>query len=312
MMAKRAEELAGVFLEENGKVNKYPFTNGKIFRFCEEIGKDFFSLEDKDFITFFLKYVKINSVATMDAYRATFSKFYQWCIDGGYTGNRNIFEESVYLDPDTLADYMAKECPVYYFQEEDIDYLCRKTGGDLLAESLIRLFYEGAASYDEIIYLKREQIDFDGSRISFLNRSMRISPELSRLLYEISQETFYLEDAYGRKICHLKEGEVFCYNVSNDTEKNRKQFLKRKLDAVSQKCGRKVTSKLLYQSGLFHKLKAACKDEDELITMLYENKRLKVSFKLKGLLEENGYPLTVSRVRYMFKPYMLQLIATRQ
>lgn len=309
------EQLSKEFLQKHTQMNAYPFTNNKIFEYEKKRGRNFFEMSDRDFVEFFFDDVGINSVATLDCYRTLYSRFYRWCIEQQYTDNRNIFEESVYLDPDTLADYMAKKCSIYYYNDADIEFLCGKLPeSPVLSEALIRCFYEGISSYDELIHLQREQIDLDTHSICLKDRKLRISDRLSFLFGKLLIGEVEMEKGRnGYQLQRLGEGDVFFYRITRDTDANRKQFLKRRLEKVSECADIKVTAKLLYQSGLLQAVKKSCANEDErLIRVLYEDKNKKTNFVLDRILKENGYSIKSSRVRYMFKPYMLQLIASRE
>lgn len=315
MNDSNARALSEQFLEKHKNVNKYPFTNGKIFQFCEERNKSFFDITEKEFIDFFYDYVKINSVETLNCYRMTYARFYQWCIDCGYIDKRNLFEESVYLDPDTLADYMAKKCSLYYYDDADIDFICRKTReSPVLCEAIIRCFYEGIASYDELVYLKQQQVDLDHNCIHLGDRTIHITGKLSLLLNKLMIGEVDIEEGKnGYTLQRLGEEDVFLFRIVNDSAVNRKQFLKRRLDKVAENAGVKVTSKLLYQSGLFQSIRKSCNnDDDQLIRVLYEDKNKHTNFVLDHILKENGYAMKANRARYIFKPYMFQLIATRK
>ena len=304
-------QLSEEFLQCHTQMNTYPFTNNRIFEYEKKSGKNFFEMSDKDFVEFFFDEVKINSVATLDCYRTIYSGFYRWCIEKYYTGNRNIFEESVYLDPDTLAAYMAKKCSIYYYNEEDVEFLCQKAGEcSVLSEAIIRCFYEGVSSYDELIHLQKEQIDATNHRIRLADRSIAISARLSFLLEKLMLGEVKMEAGRnGYRLQRFAEGDVVLFRIARDTDVNRKQFLKRRLERVSECADVKVTAKLLYQSGLLKALRKACGNEDDrLIEVLYENKNKKTNFVLDNMLKENGYTIRSSRVRYMFKPYILQLL----
>lgn len=307
-------QLSKEFLQCHTQMNTYPFTNNRIFEYEEKSGKNFFEMSDKDFVEFFFDEVKINSVATLDCYRTIYSGFYRWCIEKCYTEKRNIFEESVYLDPDTLAAYMAKKCSIYYYNEEDVEFFCQKAGEySALSEAIIRCFYEGISSFDELIHLQKEQIDVANRRIRFADRSIVISERLSFLLEKLMLGEVEMEAGRnGYRLQRFAEGDVFLFRIAKDTDVNRKQFLKRRLERVSECADVKVTAKLLYQSGLLQAVREACDNEEErLIEVLYENKNKKTNFVLDNILKENGYSIRSSRVRYMFKPYMLQLLASR-
>lgn len=308
------KELSDQFLSENNNVNKYPFTNGKIFQFCNEKKKDFFDITDEEFVEFFYDFLKINSINTLNCYRMTYSKFYEWCILHKYTDRRNIFEESVFLDADTLADYMAKKCSMYFFDDSDIDFISMKTSeSPVLSEALIRCFYEGIASYDELIHLKKEQVDLVNNTISLKDRRIKITGRLSLLLNKLIMGEVEIEEGKnGYQLQRLLPDDVFLFRITKDTDVNRKQFLKRRLEKVSEKAKIKVTSKVLYQSGLFQCIKKSCENEDMFIKLLYEDKYKQTNFVLGKILEENGYSVKSNRVRYMFKPYIMQLIATRE
>ena len=308
------KQLSEEFLQKHTQMSAYPFTNNKIFEYEKKIGKNFLEMSDGDFVEFFFDEVGIHSVATLDCYRTLYSRFYRWCMENHYTDNRNIFEESVCLAPDTLADYMAKKCSIYYYNDADIEFLCGNIKeSPVLSEALVRCFYEGISSYDELIHLQREQIDLENHTISLKDRRIEISERLSLLL-----ERLWLAEAgmeAGRNLCQpgrLAKGDVFFFRITRDTDTNRKQFLKRRLEKVAECAGRKVTAKMLYQSGLLQAVRKACANEEErLIRVLYEDKNKKTNFVLDRILKEKGYSIKSSRVRYMFKPYMLQLIASR-
>lgn len=307
------KQLSKEFLQNYTQMNAYPFTNNKIFEYEKKSGKNFFEMSDRDFVEFFFDFVGINSVATLDCYRTLYSRFYRWCIEQQYTDNRNIFEESVYLAPDTLADYMAKRCSIYYYNDADIEFLCGKLPeSPVLSEALIRCFYEGVSSYDELIHLQRGQVDLENHTICLKDRRIGISERLSFLLERLWLGEAEMEEGRnGYRLQRFAEGDVFLFRITRDTDTNRKQFLKRRLEKVSEYAGKKVTAKLLYQSGLLQAVRKACANEEErLIRVLYEDKNKKTNFVLDRILKENGYSIKSSRVRYMFKPYMLQLIAS--
>lgn len=309
------KQLSKEFLQKHMQMNAYPFTNNKIFEYEKKSGKNFFEMSDRDFLEFFFDDVGINFVATLDCYRTLYSRFYRWCIEQQYTDSRNIFEESVYLDPDTLADYMAKKCSIYYYNDADIEFLCGKTQeSPVVSEALIRCFYEGVSSYDELIHLRRGQLDLDNHTICLKDRRIGISERLSFLLERLLLGEVEMEEGRnGYRLQRLVEEDVFFYRITKDTDANRKQFLKRRLEKVSECAGRRVTAKLLYQSGLLQTVRKACADDEErLIRVLYEDKNKKTNFVLDRMLKEKGYSIKSSRVRYMFKPYMLQLIASHE
>lgn len=308
-------QLSEKYLQCHTQMNTYPFTNNRIFEYEKKSGKNFFEMSDKDFVEFFFDEVRINSVATLDCYRTIYSRFYRWCIENCYTDNPNIFEESVYLDPDTLAAYMAKKCSIYYYNEEDVEFLCQKAGEySVLTEAVIRCFSEGISSYDELIHLQKEQIDVAGHRIRLMNRRIAISDRLSFLLEKLMLGEVEPEAGRnGYQLQRFAEEDVFLFRIAKDTDANRKQFLKRRLERISECADIKVTAKLLYQSGLLQAVRKACDNREErLIEVLYENKNKKTNFVLDNILKENGYSIKSSRVRYMFKPYIMQLLTSHE
>lgn len=312
-MRVHTAELAGVFLENCAQGNTYPFTNNRIFLYEEKIGKDFFAMTEQDFISFFFDEVGINSVATLDCYRTLYLHFIDWCIARGEWDGGNLFADSVYLDSDTLADYMAKKCPLYYFSAEDIAFLCENTQeAPVLSELLIRCFYEGVSSYDELIHLKWQQVDSKRRILHLDGRDLRISERLVRLFDQVMDgEVEIRAGRNGYELRRLEQGDVLVYRLTKDTDVNRKQFLKRRLEHVAKQAGVQMTAKRLYLSGLLRMLREECGDEETLIHMLYEEKNKKTNAALDALLVKHGYPMMGSRVRYMFKPYMMQLLASR-
>lgn len=272
-------------------------------------------MTDRDFVEFFFDEAGIHSVATLDCYRTLYTGFYRWCIEKGYTDNRNPFEERVLLAPDMLAGAMAKKGGLYYYDERAIDMLCERFArNSVLTEVLIRCFYEGFSSYDELIHLQRDQLDLKHQRVRLEKRRIRISRRLAFLFEKLLKgEVWLAEGRNGYQLRRLEEGDVFLFRIAKDTDANRKQFLKRRLEKISECAGRKVTAKLLYQSGLLQVVRKACGyHEERLIRVLYKDKNKKTNFVLDKILKEKGYLITGSRVRYMFKPYMLQLLASRE
>lgn len=315
------KKLANLFIEEKEIKNKFPFTNNKLYEFEMKIDKSFFDMNEQDFVNLFFCYIGINTVATIDIYRGAYSKFYDWCIENGYTNSKNIFENSVELDPDAMAGYMSKLCPNSYFSDNGLEMLCtRITYDKYYTETLVRCFYEGCSSFDDLIYLKKDKVDLNAKKIYLKDRTICISDKLCLLLQMImntnndgikSYEIGFDDKGYTYQ--RFAQDDVFYYRLYNDSIENRKRYMWSKIKRLSDNISfGNVTIKKLYQSGLLQTIFDECnKDVDKLIHILYENKNKKTNDTLDKILKDHGYKLKSNRVRSMFKPYILQIIATR-
>ena len=313
--------LADAYLAEAGISNNksYPLTNGKLYEFEKITGKSFLELEEEDFIRFFFDFAGIHSVSTLDVYRWLYVRFYQWCIDNGHTDkDDNLFEGNVELDPDTLAACMSRRCRLYYYDDGYIDKICSHIKKDkIYTEILIRLFYEGISSYDEIMYLKKSQVDFQTRTLLIEDRKVGISERLCRLMEKL--QNGYVErydNDSKRQIRYVRfSGEdVFLFRSAVDSSFNRRQFMSRRLGEVKRELSLEDFSvKKLYQSGLLQMIRKECGyDTDQLLHVLYEEKHKQTNYLLDQMLKKHGYKITSYRVRSLFKPYMMQLAAFRQ
>lgn len=298
--------------------NLYPLN--KVIRFEEETGKDFFSMDEEDIIDFFFDYAKINTTGTLDTYRTVLSKFINWCLKNQYVDlEENIFEGNVRLDPDTLAAYMSVRSEWYYYDEDYISSVCRnlKTEKEY-TETIIRCFYEGIDSYETLVYLKKDMLDLKNGRIRLGENDLQISGRLCSLLEKMMN--FDVEDRnpgdsernlYFTR--YLPE-DVLVFRGKEDNAINRKQFVRRRLETAASELGIKgFTQKKIYQSGILNTIYKACEnDVDQVIHLLYEDKKKKNNEPLDRILREKGYKIPAYRIRYMFKSYIMNIIAARE
>lgn len=308
--------------EEYVKVNRiennlYPLN--KVVRYEEETGKAFFSMDEEDIIDFFFGYAKINTTGTLDTYRTVLSKFINWCLMNHYVDlEENIFEGNG-LDPDTLAAYMSVRSEQYYYDEAYISSVCQniKTEREY-TETMIRCFYEGIDSYETLVYLKRDMLDLKNGLIWLGKNELRISGRLCTLLEKMLN--FDDEDSNqgdsGRNLYftrYLPE-DVLVFRGKEDNVINRKQFVRRRLETAASELGIKgFTQKKIYQSGILNTIYKACdNDVDQVIHLLHEDKKKKNHEPLDRILREKGYKIPAYRVRYMFKSYILNVIAARE
>lgn len=320
------EEYAGMTTRELKKryirekkigSNEYPLN--KVIQYEDETGKSLFSMDEDDILSFFFDYVKINTTGTLDTYRTVLSKFMNWCMDHHYVAlTENIFEGNVQLDPDTLAAYMSVKSEFYYYDEEYIESVCRhlKTEKEY-TETVIRCFYEGIDSYETLVCLKKNMVDLENNCICLGENSLQIS---SRLTYLLGKMMDYDENERhqgdsGRNLYftrYLPE-DVFVFRGKEDTPVNRKQFVRRRIETAAKELAIKgFTQKKIYQSGILGTIYKACSgDVDQVIHLLYEDKKKKNNEPLDRILQEKGYKIPAYRVRYLFKSYILNVISSR-
>lgn len=321
MMDKRltTKESIEQYLKVNEiKTNLYPLTNGKIFAFEELKKKLFFDWEEEDFIAFFFDFVKINSYDTLSVYRTRYTQFLHWALQNHLLDRENnIFEGNVQLDPDTLAAYMSVKANLFYYNDDYIDAICKNIQTDqIYSETLIRCFYEGISSFQEIIYLKKNMVDPKKKVFHLKDRMIPISDRLLKLLQQIMSDELEGETGDSRRRIYYRRFEpedVFPYRSTKSSERNRTQYMQRRLEMVKKELNLDDLSiKKLYQSGLLQYIYKACgRDMDRFILLLYEDKRKQTNAQLDRMLQEGGYQITSYRVRSLFKPYMIQVVNSR-
>lgn len=311
-------ELKNRYIQEKSiESNEYPLN--KVIRYEEETGKCLFSMDEEEVLSFFFDYVKINTTGTLDTYRTVLSKFINWCIDGHYVDlTENIFEGNVQLDPDTLAAYMSVKSDFYYYDEKYIDSVCRhlKTEKEY-TETVIRCFYEGIDSYETLVYLKKDMLDLKKNIICLGENVLRISPRLAHLLgkmadYDVEEKS---QGDSGRSLYFTRycPEDVLIFRGKEDTLVNRKQFVRRRIETAARELKIKgFTQKKIYQSGILGTIYKACSgDVDQVIHLLYEDKKKKNNETLDRILQEKGYKIPAYRVRYLFKSYIMNVISSR-
>ncbi len=303
--------------EKRIESNEYPLN--KILQYEEDTGRKFFSLDEEGILTFFFDYVKINTIGTLDTYRTVLSKFTAWCIENHLIDSEeNIFEGNVQLDPDTLAAYMSVKSEYFYYDEDYIESVCRhlKTEREY-TETVIRCFFEGIDSYETLVYLKQDMLDLEHQKIDLGDHVLQISDRLAALLGKMihfDTEQRNPGDS-GRNLYFTRylSGDVFVFRGKEDTAVNRKQFVRRRIETAAKELDIKgFTQKKIYQSGILSTIYKACGyNLDQVIHLLYEDKRKKTNEPLDRILQEKGYKIPAYRVRYMFKSYILNVMASR-
>jgi hypothetical protein len=296
----------GRFLQENpGIGNEYTLTNGKLMDYEQEIGKSFFAFGEADLAAFFFDYLELDKMNTFHAYRRIYRRFYAWGMEQGVTGeNYNILDSPCFAS-DTAAACMAAKDGLVYYDPVSLDLICgRISDSPEYTEAVIRCLYEGVPSLQDIVGLRREQIEEKEKKIRFGDREIPISDRLCRLLlYCLSEEALSgLEGKYPA--VRFREDDVFAYAIVQDSDKNRYQFLKRKIEKVSRELKlRAFTPKNIYLSGLLQFIYQACgKDRETFVQLLWAGKWERDG-RLGELLKKGGYRVTAARVRYMCKPY---------
>ncbi len=312
-------ELAEEFLAENKLTgNTFPLTNGKLFAYGEMIGKSLREFSEEDFICFFFDYVKINNISTLNAYRTRLRQFWDWLEKKGLAGE-NPFRNRVRLDADTLAAYMARRVELCYYDDSLVERVMENLREDeKYTELVIRAFYEGIGGVQELAYLRRDQLDFGRGEIRLGNRRMLMSPRLSRLLQwicapEAAQE---LSRAGGRGLTYqrLCQEDALVFPCSRDSERNRKQYLQRKLERVQRELKLPgFTARRLYLSGLLQYLYKACgQDQERFVNLLSGHKGKHENRELQEIVAGSWYPVDPIRLRHMFRPYLLQVGENQQ
>ena len=285
----------------------------------EETGRVFFSLDEEGIISFFFDYVKINTIGTLDTYRTVLSKFIGWCVENRFIdAKENIFEGNVQLDPDTLAAYMSVKSECYYYDEEFMESVCRQLKTEReYTETVIRCFFEGIDSYETLVYLKQDMLDLEQRKIYFADHVLQISDRLGNLLakmIDFDTEQRNPGDS-GRNLYFTRYApeDVFVFRGKEDTAVNRKQFVRRRIETAAKELDiRGFTQKKIYQSGILSTIYKACGyDVDQVIHLLYEDKKKKTNEPLDRILQQKGYKIPAYRVRYMFKSYILNVMASR-
>lgn len=303
--------------EKKIESNQYPLN--KMIQYEEETGRVFFSLDEEGIISFFFDYVKINTIGTLDTYRTVLSKFIGWCVENRFIdAKENIFEGNVQLDPDTLAAYMSVKSECYYYDEEFMESVCcqLKTEREY-TETVIRCFFEGIDSYETLVYLKQDMLDLEQRKIYFADHVLQISDRLGNLLakmIDFDTEQRNPGDS-GRNLYFTRYApeDVFVFRGKEDTAVNRKQFVRRRIETAAKELDiRGFTQKKIYQSGILSTIYKACGyDVDQVIHLLYEDKKKKTNEPLDRILQQKGYKIPAYRVRYMFKSYILNVMASR-
>ena len=303
--------------EKKIESNQYPLN--KMIQYEEETGRVFFSLDEEGIISFFFDYVKINTIGTLDTYRTVLSKFIGWCVENRFIdAKENIFEGNVQLDPDTLAAYMSVKSECYYYDEEFMESVCRQLKTEReYTETVIRCFFEGIDSYETLVYLKQDMLDLEQRKIYFADHVLQISDRLGNLLakmIDFDTEQINPGDS-GRNLYFTRYApeDVFVFRGKEDTAVNRKQFVRRRIETAAKELDiRGFTQKKIYQSGILSTIYKACGyDVDQVIHLLYEDKKKKTNEPLDRILQQKGYKIPAYRVRYMFKSYILNVMASR-
>lgn len=303
--------------EKKIESNQYPLN--KMIQYEEETGRVFFSLDEEGIISFFFDYVKINTIGTLDTYRTVLSKFIGWCVENRFIdAKENIFEGNVQLDPDTLAAYMSVKSECYYYDEEFMESVCRQLKTEReYTETVIRCFFEGIDSYETLVYLKQDMLDLEQRKIYFADHVLQISDRLGNLLakmIDFDTEQRNPGDS-GRNLYFTRYApeDVFVFRGKEDTAVNRKQFVRRRIETAAKELDiRGFTQKKIYQSGILSTIYKACGyDVDQVIHLLYEDKKKKTNEPLDRILQQKGYKIPAYRVRYMFKSYILNVMASR-
>lgn len=311
-------ELKNAYIEENQiGSNEYPLN--KLIQYEEETGRKFFSMDEEEIIFFFFDYAKINTTGTLDTYRTVLSKFVNWCMEQKQISvKENIFEGNVQLDTDTLAAYMSVKAEYYFYNEDDMESMFRHLKTEkVYTETVIRCFYEGIDSYETLVYLKRDMLDVSQRTLCLGENILSISARLTGLLEQMMNF-----DVQGRNqgdserslyFTRYQPEDILVFRGKEDTAVNRKQFVRRRIEMAAKELEMKgFTQKKIYQSGILNTIYKACEnDVDKVIHLLYEDKKKKNNEELDRILREKGYKIPAYRVRYLFKSYILNVMASR-
>lgn len=220
------EVLSGYFNSLNGNATaklRNAIDRKELYEYEEQIGKELLDM-DVDDLFGLMKYLVNSSagnaeyrtaISSYDTYASVFRGVFNYYIDIAKVKIKNPFYDPRMRRSNAMRELMKGQETLTW---ADVEEIIRKIHRDYpkgratYYECLIRLFYEGVYSCDELVNIKERDIVFRTQTVVLPGRTLNLSSKTFKLLVEVnSMET--LEAHHGYYIMESYHGSYFKFAI---------------------------------------------------------------------------------------------------
>lgn len=261
----------------------------------------------KDLFVLFLDKYKMTNITSINIYRKDFEDFYNWLIQKGIMG-KNICNNEI-LTTEKITSYIAEKNTIYY-EPNDIKEICAwLIQNREYDETIIRSMYEGAVvDLMELAAVKVSDINFRRKTYTNKNGKIRVLSDRLAFLFKVmtTKDEYFTNDDRRFNMVHYEDYlmPIVKTEKNNNTDYVRNTYnnLYYELRRSERKCGRKITGRVLYDSGLLYKVINNLGGKENFVHEMLDKRDSK---DLAFALDLADYTMKVSRFKYMYRSYAL-------
>lgn len=263
----------------------------------------------KDLFVLLLDEYKLVNITSINIYKRDFEDFYNWLIMKGVI-ERNICNDEI-LTTEKITSYIAEKNTTYY-QPDDINKICTWfIQNREYDEVIVRSMYEGVVvDLMELASVKVSDINFRNKTYTNKNgKAKQISERLSFLFKTmITKDEYFTNDERRFKMIHHEDylmPIVKTEKINNtDYVRNTYNNLYYELRRCEKKCGRKLTGRVLYDSGMLYKVIQTLDGEANFVSEMLDKRDSK---ELASAIEKAGYQIKVNKFKYVYRTYAIYI-----
>jgi len=325
--------------DNNGNVKNLSCIDKKPIQTCEEkFEKQIFDFNEDELLFLFSKLkMKSNPIVSLNTFsivKNSFNKFFDYCVEHGYSENNVIKEtknnKDSKLSRDNAMLYFVKNnsSDLIIYNKKEIEDICKAINqyeGGLYLEGIIRSLYEGVDSTIDFILIKEDDINWGKRIVDLGDKKIIISKRLKEIFMTVNKmtEITFELDQTNKGIVKSKtfslerfDGSLYkftSYNVKKNMDKNAlyviaKGINSRRFDYVYRHTGYIVNQNILKNSNLLNGLMKYFDDNiKEVSDLILRQHNKDGEDTLPYVLDEINCSLTSQEVRKRLKPYFMKL-----
>lgn len=285
--------------------------NSFLDRYCDNKNKSPQDFSEMD-LFLYLTQVSGSSISRMTHIIIAWKRYYEYLQEISYRKD----DPADYINARIVVEYTQNHYP--YYTDEEINSIFPKLEyNKIFSEALIRSYYEGVVPKSTDLYeLNYSDVDFTCHNIKTKRGTKSISGRLSDIYRELRFVDAILGDTkiIGRQKQKSQPTNFprpdSLFPISGRGQNNGKLFFSRRIDAVSQNAGMKLTPLFLYYNGFINSLIGKYGLNMSLIMLDTKNDKTAIK-QLTNFADEYLFIVPANKIRTQLLPMIIELKSRR-
>ena len=285
--------------------------NSFLDRYCDNRNKSPQDFSEMD-LFLYLTQVSGSSISRMTHIIIAWKRYYEYLQEVSYRKD----DPADYINARTVVEYTQNHYP-YYTNEEINSIFPKLEYNKTFSEALIRSYYEGVVPKStDLFELNYSDVDFTGHSINTKRGIKSISGRLSDIYRELRFVDAIVGDTkiIGRQKQKSQPTNLprpdSLFPISGRGQDNAKLFFRRRIDAVSQNSGMKLTPLFLYYNGFINSLIDEYGLDMSLVMLDTKNDKTVIK-RLRDFADAYLFVVPANKIRTQLLPMVIELKSRR-